>query len=161
MVVSTSYIEQNADVNIQRGIESTTSTERDVGFCVGLGPDGPWESFDPVLALSVVPKSFDGNLFAFEVVMRNGKRHAILRALAIIVNDSDIKLEVSLCPASMLSNPVPNMGPNSATIVTEEVFENQRYQPISGWGNKSSSYRGNDPGCWSTRDFSYSSKVRC
>ncbi|XP_038986983.1 uncharacterized protein LOC103722332 isoform X2 [Phoenix dactylifera] len=158
LVISTSYIERNADVNIQRGIESTTSTERDVGFCVGLGPDGPWESFDSVLALSVAPKSLDRNPFAFEVVMRNGKRHAILRALAVIVNDSDIKLEVSLCLATMLSDPVQNMGPNSSTTVTEEVFENQRYQPISGWGNKSFGSRGNDPGRWSTRDFSYSSK---
>lgn len=158
LVISTSYFERNADMNIRRGIESATSTERDVGFCVGLSQDGPWESFDSVLPLSVVPKSLNKNPFAFEVVMRNGKRHAILRALAVIVNDANIKLEVSVCPATMLSNPVLNMGLNSATTVTEEVFENQRYQPISGWGNKSSGSRGNDPGRWSTNDFSYSSK---
>lgn len=145
-------------MNSQTGIECTDSGDSEVGFWVGLGPDGPWESFGSILPLSVVPKSLNQNTFAFEVVMRNGKKHATLRALAIILNDADIKLEVSICPA-YISNSLTNVERGSTPLVTEEIFENQRYLPISGWGNKGSGFDSNDPGRWSTRDFSYSSKV--
>lgn len=142
------------------GTESRVDDDSDVGFWVGLGADGPWEIFGSVLPLSVVPKSLDKNPFAFEVIMTNGKKHAVLRSLAVIVNDTDVKLEMSVCPV-YISNSSMNVGKSSAPLVTEEIFENQRYQPISGWGNKSSGFHGDDLGRWSTRDFSRSSKVRC
>lgn len=157
LVVSTSYFERSASMNCQTRPESTGDDDSDVGFWVGLGPDGPWESFSSILPLSVVPKSLDKSPFAFEVLMRNGKKHAILRALAVIVNDADVRLEVSVCPA-YISNSLMNVGKSSTPLVTEEIFENQRYQPISGWGNKSSGLHGTDPGHWSTRDFAHSSK---
>ncbi|KAL0925485.1 hypothetical protein M5K25_003821 [Dendrobium thyrsiflorum] len=156
LVISTAYFERNIDMNFQKSIQSTNFVDRDVGFWVGLGPEGPWEIFSSVLPLSVVPKSLDGNPFAFEVLMRNGRKHAILRALAVIKNETDIKVEVSLCPSSMLSSPILNEGRENAAVELEEIFENQRYQPISGWGNLSNLH--GDPGHWSTRDFSYSSK---
>ncbi|XP_073012998.1 uncharacterized protein [Typha latifolia] len=156
LVVSTCYIERNPDTCFQNSIDSRT-TDRDVGFWVGLSPDGPWENFSSVLPLTVVPKSINKNPLAFEVTMRNNKKHATLRALAVIANDSDVILQVSVCPATVLGSPLVNLETNSSTTVIEEIFENQRYQPISGWGNKSAASRVNDPGRWSNRDFSYSS----
>ncbi|PKA57778.1 hypothetical protein AXF42_Ash015155 [Apostasia shenzhenica] len=156
LLISTTYFERNIDMNTQRGMESTVAADSDVGFWVGLGPDGPWESFSSLLPLSVVPKTLDKNPFAFEVVMRGGRKHAILRALAVIKNETDVKIEISLCPSYMLNKPLLNAGDEVTTMVTEDVFENQRYQPITGWGNKSSFH--GDPGHWSTRNFSFSSK---
>lgn len=157
LVISTTYYERNIDMNFQRSLQSTIAVDRDVGFWVGLGPEGPWESFSSVLPLSVIPKSLDRNPFAFEVLMRNGRKHAILRTLAVIMNETDIKVEISLCPSSMLNSPLLNKGKENPAVVSEEIYENQRYQPISGWGNISNFH--GDPGHWSTRDFSYSSKV--
>ncbi|RWW32482.1 hypothetical protein GW17_00002845 [Ensete ventricosum] len=138
--------------------DRTVPANRNVGFWVGLSPDGPWENFSPVLPLSaVVPKLLNKQAIAFEVIMRNSKKHAILRSLALLVNDADIKLEVSLFSSLSLSSSVLNTGTSSPVTVTEEVFENQRCLPVSG---KSSSTRANDPARWSTRDYSYSSKVR-
>nr|CAD1836498.1 unnamed protein product [Ananas comosus var. bracteatus] len=157
LVVSTCYIERNTQQSFQSGTDDE-EFDADVGFWIGLSPDGPWESFSSVLPQSIVPKSLNKNPFAFEVSVRNGKKHGVLRALALIANDANIKLEVSVCPANMLSSPLSNLESGSSTTVIEEVFENQRYQPIAGWGNKSVGFRGNDLGRWSNRDFSYSSK---
>ncbi|KAH7682946.1 Vacuolar protein sorting-associated protein 13 [Dioscorea alata] len=158
LVVSTTYFERGSCLNSQRKTESTMSSDRDVGFWVGLCPEGPWESIDSLLPLAVIPQSIDKNPFALEVTMQNSKKHAILRALAIVMNDADVKFEISLCPASMLSSSIVNMENSNFSTVTEEVFENQRYQPISGWGNNSSNSHSSDPGRFSTRNFSYSSK---
>ncbi|KAG9446693.1 hypothetical protein H6P81_012821 [Aristolochia fimbriata] len=155
LLVSTSYFEKKTIVNFQTEMDKT-STDRDVGFWVGLQPEGPWESYRSLLPLTVVPKTLSKNLFAFEVTMKNGKKHVIFRSLAVVVNDADIALELSVCPLSMLNNDsLLSMVPNS--LVIEELFENERYHPVSGWGNRLG-FRPNDPGRWSTRDYSYSSK---
>ncbi|XWS14258.1 hypothetical protein CRYUN_Cryun36dG0107400 [Craigia yunnanensis] len=152
--VSTSYFVRNTTANFQRDAESKDASDKDIGFWVRLGTEGSWESIRSLLPLSVVPKSVQSEFIAMEVVMKNGTKHAIFRGLATVVNDSDINLDISVCHASMIQD----SGSSSHSIVVEEIFENQRYQPISGWGNKWSAFRGNDPGRWSTKDFSHSSK---
>ncbi|XVE82332.1 hypothetical protein DITRI_Ditri15bG0139900 [Diplodiscus trichospermus] len=152
--VSTSYFERNTAANFLRDAESKDASDKDIGFWVRIGTEGSWESIRSLLPLSVVPKSLQGEFIAMEVVMKNGKKHAIFRGLAAVVNDSDVKLDISVCHASKIQD----SGSSSPNIVVEEIFENQRYQPISGWSNKWSGFRGTDPGRWSTKDFSYSSK---
>uniref|UniRef100_A0A0E0JZW8 C2 domain-containing protein n=1 Tax=Oryza punctata TaxID=4537 RepID=A0A0E0JZW8_ORYPU len=129
------------------------------GFWIGLSPDGPWECFTAALPLSTIPISLNNSHFALEVTMRNGKKHASLRALVIIANGVDIKLEVSVCPVTMHSSSVSNAGSTSSTSIIDEVFENQWYRPTSGWGSNPASDQGCDVGPWSTKDGSYSSKV--
>lgn len=155
LCVSTSCFERNTTALFQRDAESKDGSDNDTGFWVRLGTEGSWESIRSLLPLSVVPKSLRSEFIAMEVVMKNGKKHAIFRGLAMVVNDSDVNLDISVCHVSMIHD----SGSSSHNIVVEEIFENQRYQPITGWGNKWSGFRGNDPGRWSTKDFSYSSKV--
>lgn len=157
LVLSSCYIERSTQTNCQSWKDSISNAES--GFWIGLSPDGPWESFTAVLPLSIIPKSLNNNHFAFEVTMRNGKKNATLRALAVIANDADIKLEVSVCPVNMLNSSVLNAGATSSTSTIDEVFENQWYRPISGWASSPSSDHGHDLGQWSTRDCSYSSKA--
>ncbi|CAK7326271.1 unnamed protein product [Dovyalis caffra] len=158
LLVSTAYFERNVAANFQRDKETEESHNRDVGFWVRVSPEGAWESIRSLLPLSVVPKSLHNEFLAMEVVMKNGKKHAIFRGLAIAVNDSDVKLDISICHVSLVHGRDPSLGTSKLNIVIEEIFENQRYHPISGWGNKWPGFRSNDPGRWSTRDFSYSSK---
>lgn len=159
LLVSTTYFERNVIANFQRDKETEDSHNRDVGFWVRLSPEGSWESVRSLLPLSVVPKSIHNEFFAMEVIMKNGKKHAIFRGLAIVVNDSDVKLDISICHVSLVHGHDPCLGTSKLNIVIEEIFENQRNNPISGWGNKWPRFRSNDPGRWSTRDFSYSSNV--
>lgn len=159
LLVSTTYFERNLVANFQREKKAEDSCTRDVGFWVRFSPEGAWESIRSLLPLSVVPKSVQNDFIAMEVVMKNGKKHAIFRGLAAVVNDSDVKLDISICHVSLVHGHDPSLGISNLNIVIEEIFENQRYHPISGWGNKWPGFRSNDPGRWSTRDFSYSSKV--
>uniref|UniRef100_A0A6N2LUY9 PH domain-containing protein n=1 Tax=Salix viminalis TaxID=40686 RepID=A0A6N2LUY9_SALVM len=158
LLVSTTYFERNVAANFQREKETELSRNRDVGFWIRLSPEGAWESVRSLLPLSVVPKLLHDEFLAMEVVMKNGKKHVIFRGLAIVVNDSDVKLDISICHMSLVHGHDPSLGTSKLNIVIEEIFENQRYHPISGWGNKLPGFRSIGPGRWSTRDFSCSSK---
>jgi len=157
LVLSSCYVERSTHSYFQRLKDSINNVESD--FCIGLSPDGPWESFTAALPVTVLPKSLNNNRFAFEVTMRNGKKHATLRGLAVIANDADIKLEVSICPVNMLDNSMLNTRLASSTSVIDEVFENQWYRPIAGWGHNPSIGHRKDLKQWSTKDCSYSSKA--
>ncbi|KAL5700718.1 hypothetical protein ACHQM5_026131 [Ranunculus cassubicifolius] len=153
--ISTSYFERKTIANYQMETETGNEIDNDVGFSVAFGPEGPWESFRSLLPLSTIPKTLKESFIALEVVMKNGKKHAIFRGLASVVNDSDVKVDICVCSGSLIHS---QSGSTSQTtqdnVMTEEVFENQRCQPMSGWAR----LRGNDIARWSTRDFSYSSK---
>lgn len=153
LLVSTSYFERKTGVKLTEDAENEGGSDNDVGFWVGAAPKGAWECIRSLLPLSVVPKSLEDDFIALEVVMKNGKKHAVLRSLVAVMNDSDVKLEIVVCSLSSIQGS-SNSSSTSNTLV-EEVFENQRYHPISGWGSSQNT----DPGRWSTRDFSYTSKV--
>ncbi|KAE8735934.1 hypothetical protein F3Y22_tig00000313pilonHSYRG00021 [Hibiscus syriacus] len=153
LFVSMSYFERDTTANFERNTESKDASDKDIGFWVRLGSEGSWESIRSLLPLSVVPKSFQSEFIAMEVVVKNGKKHAIFRGLATVVNESDVNLDIAVCRVSMLQD----SGSSARKIMVEEIFENQRYHPISGWGKWSGS-QGSDPECWSTKDFSCSSK---
>lgn len=156
LVASTSYFERKTVANFQSDVEDENDLlEREIGFWVGLTPEGAWEGFRSFLPLSVMTKPLRDDFIAMEVVMKNGKKHAILRGLATVANDSDVNLDISIFNESLSQSHVASSETSDRNSVVEEVFENQRFQPA----NKRSSFRGNDPGHWSTRDFSYSSKV--
>lgn len=154
LVVSTSYFERNTIVKHQKELESENRGDRDIGFWVGLGPEGEWERIRSLLSLSVVPKLLQNEYIGMEVVMKNGKKHVIFRGLVAVVNDSDVILNISTCCGHD-----PSLGTNTSNTVVEEVFQNQYYQPSSGWGNSWPGVHPDNPGHWSTKNFSYSSKV--
>ncbi|GAB4828173.1 hypothetical protein Ancab_035090 [Ancistrocladus abbreviatus] len=101
VLVSSSYFERKTASDLQKETITDDDMDPDVGFWIALGSNGPWESFRSLLPLSVVPKTLENDLIAIEVVMIHGKKHVIFRGLATLVNDSDIKLDVSVCPISM------------------------------------------------------------
>ncbi|CAM9004161.1 unnamed protein product [Rhodiola kirilowii] len=95
----TNYFEKKLSGNFQR--EKTESIiENKVGYFIGLSASGPWEFFDSLFPLSVIPKSLMNDFVAKEVVLKNGKKHAIFRGLASVVNDSDVKLDILVCSIS-------------------------------------------------------------
>ncbi|KAL6576075.1 hypothetical protein OROHE_000546 [Orobanche hederae] len=156
--VSTSFVEKSmvADFDNKRG--DGKYLDEDMGFWIGLGPEGPWDGFRSLLPLSVVPRKLKDEFVALEVSLKDGKKHAVFRGLAMVTNESDIELKISTCPVSMLIGHDMSSCVSSNNTITEEIFENHQYHPVSGWGNNEYGSLGKDPGRWSTRDFSYSSK---
>ncbi|KAL1372338.1 hypothetical protein AAHE18_01G196400 [Arachis hypogaea] len=156
LYVSTSYFERNTIAKHQKDMESLNDVDREIGFWVGLGQEGEWESIRSLLPLSVVPKSLENEYVAMEVLMKNGKKHVIFRGLVTVVNDSDVTMNILTSRSSHGIDPSP--GAYSSNTVVEEVFQNQYYQPSYGWSNNWPLTEHDAPGHWSTRDFSYSSK---
>ncbi|KAE9455056.1 hypothetical protein C3L33_13039, partial [Rhododendron williamsianum] len=103
LLVSTSYFERKTIASFQSNTQHGNDVDRDVGFWVGLGPEGEWDCFRSFLPLSPIPKALRDEYIAVEVVMRNGKKHAIFRSLATVVNDSDVKFDISVSPLSMVT----------------------------------------------------------
>ncbi|XP_015161501.1 uncharacterized protein [Solanum tuberosum] len=147
LFVSTTYFEKKMALNYEND-EGEKAGASDIGFWVGLTPNGPWESIRSFLPLSVVTKTLGDDYVALEVVTKNGKKHVIFRALATVSNDSDITLDISSCHESMIHTQDLSSEGRNYSIFVEEIFENQRNHPVSGV---------KDPGRWSTRDFAYSS----
>ncbi|KAK6160946.1 hypothetical protein DH2020_004327 [Rehmannia glutinosa] len=156
--VSTSFIEKSMVTDFDNKWGDGNDLDGDMGFWVGLGPEGPWDGFRSLLPLSVIPRKLKDDFVALEVSMQDGKKHAVFRGLAMVTNDSDIRLNISTCPVSMFNGHDISSRISNNNIVIEEIFENQQYRPVSGWGNNEYGSRDRDPGRWSTRDFSYSSK---
>ncbi|KAI8561923.1 hypothetical protein RHMOL_Rhmol04G0379800 [Rhododendron molle] len=103
LLVSTSYFERKTIASFQSNTQHGNDVDRDVGFWVGLGPEGEWDCFRSFLPLSPIPKALRDEYIAVEVVMRNGKKHALFRSLATVVNDSDVKFDISVSPLSMVT----------------------------------------------------------
>lgn len=157
--LTTFYFIAEGDKSL-KGDSGNRFSNGEIGLMVGLSPEGPWTSIRSVLPLSTIPKELNGT-FGVEVVMQKGQKHAILRSLFSIVNNTDITLEVCVCPLSLLNSTDVQLSSdtNRPVVETEEIFENQRYNPLSGWGNKRPGLlMSNDPGRWSRNDYSYSSK---
>lgn len=159
LLVSTSYFERRTIAKFQRDTGNDNFVDRDTGFWVGLREDGEWQNIRSLLPLSTTPILLQEDYIAMDVVMRNGKKHAILRGLVTVVNDSDVNLDISICHASLIQGHNASLGTGSFDIVVEEIFENQRYHPNSGWSDQLLGYRHDDPRHWSTGDSSHSSKV--
>ncbi|KAH6757936.1 calcium-dependent lipid-binding family protein [Perilla frutescens var. hirtella] len=153
LLVSTSFIEKSmvTDFDNKQGDESDLNG--DMGFWVALGPEGPWDGFRSSLPLSVITRKLKDDFVALEVSMKNGKKHAVFRGLATVTNDSDVTLDISTCHVSVIYGHDSSRTSRS-NVVVEEIFENQQYHPVSGWGNDGN----NSPRRWSTRDFSFSSR---
>lgn len=124
LVVSTSYFERKLVANVLSEVEEGNDVDRDIGFWVGLSPKGSWESFRSFLPLSVITKTLNGDYIAVDVIMKNGKKHAVLRGLVTVINDSDVKLEVTTCHASVIhtsnlsaENVVDALNPGSSCIL--------------------------------------------
>ncbi|KAH9766384.1 C2 domain-containing protein [Citrus sinensis] len=120
LFVSASHFERSAITNLQRDVESESDIDRDVGFWFGLHPEGVMDSVKSLLPISVVPKSLDNDFIAMEVLVKNGKKHAIFRGLVAVVNDSDVKLDVSLCPLSCIGDRNYTLGTSSRNTVTKQ-----------------------------------------
>ncbi|XP_024542530.1 uncharacterized protein LOC9648284 isoform X1 [Selaginella moellendorffii] len=136
---------------------------KDYGLLFSCRPDGPWESLRCVLPFATIPKTVGEQQVAVDVTMDQGRKHATFRSLVIVANNTDMALEVAICPYSLLHTPNDTDGGatslDNSTRVDEECFENQRYQPLAGWGSKWPGHLiPTDPGRWSTRDFTQSSQ---
>lgn len=126
LLVSTSYLERKVVDNFRD--ERCGNNDCDVGFCVGLAPEGAWESFRSFLPLSVMIKTLKDEHLAVEILVKDGKKHAILRSLAKLVNDSDTKLEMSIFQHKNTTKAFSSIAPGSSSIIPwGNTFKDSNY----------------------------------
>ncbi|XP_024524741.1 uncharacterized protein LOC9654875 isoform X2 [Selaginella moellendorffii] len=120
---------------------------------VGSSPDGPWTKLCLTLASRSSYLKIGSEAAASELGVIGGVKHLTVRSLVRLQNNTSVTMEVSLFPHSA------NQDSQENDTISEEVFENERFQPMLGWG---SSWPGHllplDPGRWSKRDLSGSSQ---
>ena len=115
-----------------------------------------WTQIGLNYAASATCWRLDNNTIATDTTINDMEKQLTFRSLAVVMNATDFTLDLALsskeCNKEILNDQVPS--------ITEEVFENERYQPLLGWG---SSWPGHllpmDPQRWSKHDGSCSSKV--
>ncbi|CAM6102066.1 unnamed protein product [Calypogeia fissa] len=142
------------------GLQKEEGDRSDIGLWFSSNSEGPWTGMRSVLTLGTFPRQIGEQSVAVEVSLQQGSKHVKLRSLVTVVNNTDMSLAVCICPFSRLNTPD---GGKSATdepdVALEEVFENQRFQPLGGWGSKWPGHlMPTDPGRWSSRDLSSSSQ---
>lgn len=143
----------------RNGMEHSEET----GLLIGLNSSGPWLTIRSVLVLGPVPIRVPNGHMVLEVAMQEGKKIATLRSLVMLSNDTDNDLEVCVCPVSLMKSPDDaSLRLNNEPVVeVDEIFENQRYQLLAGWGSKwPGHFLPTDPGRWSTRDNQKTSQTR-
>ncbi|XP_047337153.1 uncharacterized protein LOC124940662 [Impatiens glandulifera] len=129
LLVSISYFERKQIANLQSDDKTRKDVDRDVGFCVRLDPDGEWETFPSFYPLSVITRKLTYDFIAMEVVMRDGKKHVIFRSLATVVNDSDIKLDILVCPVTMIQS--DDVFPATEKILVQEGLDTNTVSSIN------------------------------
>ncbi|XP_078433928.1 calcium-dependent lipid-binding family protein isoform X2 [Wolffia australiana] len=155
--MATALFERNRDAMFRAETGDTIISDRGSSFSIGLDSNGPWENFGALFPVGVIPKSINNKKFAVEVSIKNGRKHTILRPLALVVNDTNIKLEVSTFHTVALQSQ-PCGSRTRETTETEEIFENQFYSPESGWNSKWDVPGNSYVNRRSNNDFSFSSK---
>ncbi|KAI5061209.1 hypothetical protein GOP47_0023714 [Adiantum capillus-veneris] len=162
LVVSIYYFSEKLSRHAETAVEGMNHPEESA-LLLGLSSSGPWSSIRSLLALGPVPIHVPSGYMALEVAMQDGKKMATLRSLVTLSNDTDSALEVCACPISLLNSPDDALlrRSNEPVVEVEEIFENQRYQPLAGWGSKwPGHFLPTDPGRWSSRDNKRTSKAR-
>ncbi|KAG9136747.1 hypothetical protein Leryth_004514 [Lithospermum erythrorhizon] len=145
--VAASYFERKMLANVRDDEVRVNGKDEDVGFWLGLAPEGAWESVKSFLPPSVITRSLNGDFFAVEVFTRNGKKHAVIRGLASVINDSDVKLDISVSHLTAnSSNSISVVSPGSDVVLPwRSITENSNCclqvrphlggsQDLYGWG---------------------------
>lgn len=136
------------------------------GGVIQISPtrEGPWTTVNLTSAASAVCWRMENDSIAREVSVKGSNKYVIIRSLVSVLNQTDFSIELCLFSESSNSQ-VENSNDHwqcdeqqiSDNIAQDEVFENEKYHPLLGWG---SSFPGHlspsDPGRWSMRDDSSS-----
>lgn len=149
----------------KEGFDSKDDTKGvDIGLWLAVSPKGPWTGLRSVLPVTTVPKEIGSRPLAVEVTMQQNQKCVKLRSRITILNNTDIALDVCLCPFPLLNTPEGSTkgSEGKPSTVVEEIFENQRYQPLAGgWGSKWPGHMlPSDPSRYSNRDYSKTNPVR-
>ncbi|KAK9834254.1 hypothetical protein WJX81_000411 [Elliptochloris bilobata] len=106
----------------------------------------------------VAPVRLAGDGVALESTFEGGSKRELLRALCQVENGTELALEVALAELPPGERPRSDDGGSTgaaqpsprADVVAEEVFENERFMPLRGWGARGNLLPG-ERGRFSTR----------
>ncbi|XP_057872719.2 uncharacterized protein LOC131078906 isoform X2 [Cryptomeria japonica] len=135
---------------------------------IQIGPtkEGPWTTVSLNYSTSTTCWRMGHVMVASEVSLKGSNKYVIIRSLVSVLNQTDFAIDLHISPESLnyklgyvTGHDYDNEQQTSDNFIWDEVFENERYNPLLGWG---SSFPGHllpsDPGHWSIRDDSYSSQ---
>ncbi|KAL3639166.1 hypothetical protein CASFOL_017073 [Castilleja foliolosa] len=81
--VSTSFIEKSMVTDFDKKWGYGKNLDGDMGFWVGLGPEGPWDGFRSLLPLAVIPRKLKDDFVALKLSMKDGKKHAVYTGILL------------------------------------------------------------------------------
>jgi vacuolar protein sorting-associated protein 13A/C len=144
------------------GFQKEEVDRSDIGLWFSSNSEGPWTGMRSVLTLGTFPRQVCDQTLAVEVSLQQGSKQVNVRSLVTVVNNTDMSIAMCICPFSRLNTPDGGKtGTDEPDVALEEVFENQRFQPVAGWGSKWPGHlMPTDPGRWSSRDLTSSSQVQ-
>lgn len=126
--------------------------------------EGPWTTVNLNCAASAVCWRKGHDSIAREVSVKGSNKYLIIRSLVSVLNQTDFSIE--LCLFSESSNSQLEYSNDhcqgheqqiSDNFAQDEVFENEKYHPLLGWGSSCPGHLlPSDPGHWSMRDDSSS-----
>mgnify|MGYP000406179995 FL=1 len=162
LVITVCYYNEKVN-QPEEEVDTSRNQFKDTGLLIGLSSNGPWTHVQSVLPLGKIPIEVINGHVALEVTMNDGQKKATLRSLVTVFNQTDVAMEICVCPLSSLSGQqgTSSLFDNEPIVIGEEIFENQRYQLLAGWGSRwPGHFLPTDPGRWSTRDMQKSSQSR-
>ncbi|GBG70050.1 hypothetical protein CBR_g4878 [Chara braunii] len=130
--------------------------EREQGSIqVSTRSSGPWTGFKSNFAFTTIAKTVNGVNLAVFVQHKQTYKCLEFRSLAVLQNSCNIPLDVSLCHRWLAEADDKEIESKPGEEVEEEMFENQRYSLLGGWGSKWPGHLlPTDPGRFSNRDNS-------
>lgn len=144
-------------------------------------PFGPWTSVGSSYVEGPLSWKLFGESAVGEVVVLEGLKHVVLRSPVCVKNETQLPIEVSLSPiflegkgsakklfkGSDRSRRSLSMEEShleevlEGVEIQEKVFENQRYNPVLGWGSSRATHLlPLDPKRWIFLDSGISSQVK-
>ncbi|CAI5962204.1 unnamed protein product [Closterium sp. NIES-65] len=115
-------------------------------------PDGEWCWVRSMAGIMTLALALEGRPVAAELGVRGGLKCVTLRSLVLLRNATDAPVDVCVCPFVLLDF----ADEDAEEEVEEEMYENQRYQPMLGWGSLwPGHFMPGDPARFSALDLSH------
>ncbi|CAI9095544.1 OLC1v1031527C1 [Oldenlandia corymbosa var. corymbosa] len=121
------------------GERSLIGERKSGSFQISPTREGPWTTVRLNYAAPAACWQFGSKLVASEVSVHDTDRYVTIRSLVSVHNDTDIPLELCLKLSSSSQNSASfddrgmEATKESNQFVTDEVFQNEKYDPTVGW----------------------------
>ena len=142
LLVETSVVSAESLVPMEKDNAQSTDVNRTYNYAISLSKDGPWARQASFYELTMgKPKAaflLNDDVIVLEKGVNDESNVEVdrFRAAAVIRNNLEFDLEVALSYPEQSSLEFALVKSTTSSEVAEEIFENERFQPLIGWGSK-------------------------